>query len=76
MKRNFLDAVENRRSIYALGRRKEVEPERVQELVAFALKHVPSPFNSQSARIVVLFGNESSRFWAIAGDELRNFVPP
>ena len=76
MKRNFMEAVENRRSIYALGRRKEVDPERIQELVSFALKHVPSPFNSQSARIVVLFGNESSRFWALAGDELRKIVPP
>lgn len=76
MTRNFMEAVENRRSIYALGRRKVVKPERVQEIVSFVLRHVPSPFNSQSARIVVLFGSESSRFWTIARDELRKIVPP
>lgn len=76
MKRNFMEAIENRRSVYALGRRNAMDPKRVQELVSFAVKHVPSPFNSQSARVVVLFGSESSRFWGIARDELRKIVPP
>jgi len=75
MARNFMEAVENRRSIYALGRRRVADPGRIQELVSFALKHVPSPFNSQSARIVVLFGSESNKFWTIARDELRKIVP-
>ena len=75
MARNFMEAVENRRSIYALGCRRVAEPGRIQELVSFALKHVPSPFNSQSARIVVLFGSESNKFWTIARDELRKIVP-
>jgi len=75
MARNFMEAVKNRRSIYALGRRRVADPGRIQELVSFALKHVPSPFNSQSARIVVLFGSESNKFWTIARDELRKIVP-
>ena len=62
MARTFFEAVEKRRSIYALGKEEVVSRERVKEIVDFAVKHAPSPFNSQSGRVVLLFGKESSKF--------------
>jgi len=75
MKTNFFEAVENRRSIYALGKTKTVSEERVREIVEFAVKHTPSPFNSQSGRVVVLFGKHSSKFWDYTKEALKKIVP-
>ncbi len=75
MQKTFLDAIENRRSVYALGKDKTVPVERVRALVEFAIKHVPSPFNSQSGRAVVLFGSESNKLWAFTREALRKIVP-
>ena len=71
---NLFNAIEHRRSHYALGREKVVDIARVKEIVEFAVKHVPSPFNSQSARVVVLFDGQSNRLWDITKETLRPLV--
>jgi len=75
MKTNFFEAVENRRSIYAIGKAKTVSEDRVREIVEFAVKHVPSPFNSQSGRVLILFGKHSSKFWDFTRQALKKIVP-
>jgi len=75
MSRTFFEAVENRRSIYALGKEAVVAQERIKSIVDFAVTHTPSPFNSQSGRVVLLFGKESSKFWDIARAALKKIVP-
>jgi len=75
MNKTLYEAMEGRRSIYALGRDKVVSEKRVREIVEFAAKHTPSPFNSQSSRTVVLFGKESNKLWGIVADTLRKIVP-
>ncbi len=76
MSKTFLDAVKDRRTIYALGKDERVSRDRVLEIVKFATTHVPSAFNSQSARAIVLFGAESSKFWNLTKEALRPLVPP
>lgn len=76
MKTDFYKALETRRSIYAIGKTKTISETRVLEIVEHALLHVPSAFNSQSARIVVLFNEESSKFWDITLNELQKVAPP
>ncbi len=76
MNSTFKDAIERRRSIYAIGKREVVKSERVAEIVKHAATHVPSPFNSQSARALVLFGEESSAFWGMVRSALKPLVPP
>ena len=71
----FLSAIEQRRSLYEISNEKVVSEERVQEIVEFAVKHTPSAFNSQSARVVVLFGEQSNKFWNITTETLRKVVP-
>ncbi|KAK0651746.1 Nitroreductase-like protein [Cercophora newfieldiana] len=71
----FLELVKARRSIYALNRDLPITPARIQEIVAEALQHVPSSFNSQSNRVVVLFGAEHDKFWDITTETLKAIVP-
>ena len=74
MKRNFLEAVQNRRSIYAIGKSVQVGEARIREILETAVKHVPSPFNSQGGRLVLLLGKESSEYWNIVRNELNKIV--
>ena len=65
---------EKRRSIYALNNQLPVSNDDVVKLVEHALLHTPSAFNSQSTRIVVLFGDEHQKLWQITEDTLRGIV--
>ncbi|MHC1692999.1 MAG: nitroreductase family protein [Sphaerochaetaceae bacterium] len=64
-----------RRSIYALAKKLPVSEARIVELVEHAAKTAPSPFNSQSARMVILFGKEHDALWDIVLETLRKIVP-
>lgn len=71
----FLSSIKNRRTIYALDKQLPISQEKVVELVKEAVSHSPSAFNSQTSRVVVLFGAEHEQFWNIAKDELKKIVP-
>ncbi|MBP1965148.1 nitroreductase family protein [Paenibacillus aceris] len=71
----FLMAVKERRTYYGLSKGTVISNERIQEIVNEAVKHTPSAFNSQSARVVVLFGDQSDKLWSITKETLRKIVP-
>ena len=68
------ELAENRRTIYALNNQLPVEKEEVVKLVEHAILHTPSAFNSQSTRIVVLFGNDHEKLWDMTEETLRDIV--
>ncbi|KAF2454165.1 nitroreductase family protein [Lineolata rhizophorae] len=70
----FLEAVRNRRTYYGLDKNLPISDERVVEIVNEAIKHVPSSFNSQSARCVVLLKDEHDAFWDITKELLKPMV--
>lgn len=74
MSRNFLEAVAHRRSYYHLSDRALVSDSLVMGVVDELLTTMPSPFNVQSARVVVLLGAEHRDLWQIVIDTLRNIV--
>ena len=74
MRRNFMDAVANRRSYYALNNNRLVDEQQVCEIVRRTLETAPSPFNVQSARIVVLGYSAHLEFWDIVEHCLRPIV--
>lgn len=76
MNRSFKEALQHRRSYYALGSERLVDRSDVEEMVEFALMHVPSAFNSQSSRIILLMGHAHRRFWQIVKDTLQAQIPP
>ncbi len=61
--------------MYALGAESTIDDERIKQIVSHALLHAPSPFNSQSARVVVLFSQNHAKLWSIVENALRSVVP-
>jgi len=75
MKMDFYTAVKERRTYYDIGKEKLVSEERIEEVIGDAVKYAPSSFNSQSSRVVVLFGEGHNQLWDITMDTLRKIVP-
>lgn len=65
---------EKRRSIYALSDQLPVSNDEVVKVVEHAILHTPSSFNSQSTRVVVLFGDEHRKLWDMTEETLRVIV--
>ncbi|WP_438432754.1 nitroreductase family protein [Gorillibacterium sp. sgz500922] len=72
---DFSAALKNRRSIYAISKDVALSEERIEQIVEEAVLHTPSAFNSQSARVVVLFGAQHDKLWDITKETLRKIVP-
>ena len=75
MSKDFYTAIKDRRSIYGISNEEIVSQERIEEVVKYAVKHTPHAFNSQSGRVVVLFGEQHQALWDITKETLRKIVP-
>lgn len=75
MKKTFEKALEHRRTYYSIGNDSPVADEEIIHVIRVAVKNVPSAFNSQSTRIVLLLGNEHKKLWNIVKDTLKQHVP-
>ncbi|MFA9380578.1 MAG: nitroreductase family protein [Acetanaerobacterium sp.] len=73
---SLYQAMENRRSCYGISAHSPISDERILELVGHAVTHVPSAFNSQSARVAVLLGQQHKRLWNdITAGALKKVTP-
>lgn len=68
------DAFKSRRSIYALNEQLPVAKQSVIDVVEHAILHTPSSFNSQSTRILVLFGEQHKKLWDMCEAQLKDMV--
>lgn len=75
MSKNFLDAVKARRTHYAIGGESPISKDKIKKVIEEAVQYTPSAFNSQSARVVVLFGEDHKKLWSIVKETLRKIVP-
>ena len=71
MKRTFAEAMAHRRSYYSIGSDSSVLDEEIVHIIREAVKNVPSAFNSQSTRIVLLLGDEHKKLWNIMKETLK-----
>ena len=71
----FLEALKNRRSIYAIGNQVDLSNQELTDLIQAAVKESPSAFNSQSSRAVILLDDASKKFWQITEDALKLLTP-
>ena len=67
--------VENRRSYYAIENKSPISDKEIREIIEHAVKYVPSAFNSQSSRVVLLLGENHDKLWEITRETLRKIVP-
>ena len=72
---SFLDHIKQRRTIYAVGKNVALTPEQIESVIKEAVNHSPSAFNSQTSRIVTLFGEAHLQFWNVVRETLRKIVP-
>ena len=72
---SFLDHIKQRRTIYAVGKSVALTPEQIESVIKEAVNHSPSAFNSQTSRIVTLFGESHLQFWNVVRETLRKIVP-
>lgn len=75
MERTFLETLENRRSYYNINAHSPVPDAEIVRVIHEAVKHVPSAFNSQTTRIVLLLGDEHRKLWNIVKETLKKMLP-
>jgi predicted oxidoreductase (fatty acid repression mutant protein) len=75
MSKDFYTAIKERRTIYGISKEITVSEARIQEVISDAVKYTPSAFNSQSDRVVILFGANHDKLWDITKETLRKLVP-
>lgn len=71
----FKELLTLRRSIYAIGKQPKISDKDINKLIETAVLNVPSAFNGQGARVIVLYKNNHDRLWQITMDALREVVP-
>ena len=65
MKQTFEEAIANRRSYYQISNESPVADEEIVRIIHETIKYVPSAYNSQSTRIVLLLRDEHRKLWEI-----------
>ena len=71
----MLDLLKKRRTQYALDKNLPLPQDDVDAMIRDAVRVSPSSFNSQSSRVVILFGAESDKLWSVVLETLRKMVP-
>ncbi|NDV69672.1 nitroreductase family protein [Dysgonomonas sp. 25] len=74
MGKNFKEAIQNCRTYYSLNNQISVSDEEIKEVINHAVKHVPSAFNSQTTRVILLLGKQHQQLWSIVTETLRAIV--
>ncbi|MHA3097714.1 nitroreductase family protein [Acinetobacter brisouii] len=72
---SFIDQIEKRRTIYAIGNQVTLSNTELEALIKKAIRLSPSAFNSQTSRAVILFDASHVKFWEIVRETLRKIVP-
>jgi len=75
MAKNYYEAIEERRTHYGISKEEVVSDDKIKEIIEHAVKHTPSAFNSQTARVVLLLDKHHTKLWDITKEALRKIVP-
>lgn len=73
--KTLLKSIQDRRSIYAIDATSPISDERIEKLIGEAVKNVPSAFNMQDQKAVLLLGKDHAKLWSIVLETLRKIVP-
>ncbi len=68
------DSLSRRRSVYALSGVLPISENCFIETVESCLSHCPTPFNVQSARVVILFGKKHLLLWQKIEEEILKVI--
>ena len=68
MERSFSEALKHRRTYYSITNQSPIPDQEIECIVNMTVRHVPSAFNSQSTRVVLLLGESHKKLWKIVKD--------
>ncbi len=71
----FLDIIATRRTFYQLGPQSPISDLRIQEIIHQVILNVPSAFNSQTTRVVLLVKQEHVKLWDIVKEAVKGVAP-
>lgn len=74
MERSFSEALKHRRTYYSITNQSPISDQEIECIVSTVVRHVPSAFNSQSTRVVLLLGESHKKLWKIVKDALKKIV--
>lgn len=72
--RNFVQAIGHRRTCYHLGPHQLVATDEIIDMLDTVLLNIPSAFNGQSTRLVLLMDEHHLRLWEIVKQRLAEIV--
>ena len=72
---SFLQQIQQRRTIYAIGKNVTANINQIDDTIREAVRLSPSAFNSQTSRVVTLYGAAHQNFWSIVENTLKQIVP-
>lgn len=75
MNSTLIESLKQRRTQYALGKNVSMDKDSLTQRIKEAMRHTPSSFNSQSSRAVILFDEQSEKFWELTKQALSRIVP-
>ena len=70
----LLDLVKARRTYYSLKAESPISDDAINAIVQDAVLHVPSSFNTQTSRVVLLLKEEHQKVWDITISALEGLV--
>ena len=75
MERSFSDALKQRRTYSSITTHSPISDQEIECIVNMTVRHVPSAFNSQTTRVLLLSGEYHNKLWQIVKDALKKIVP-
>lgn len=70
----LFELVKARRTYYGLKAESPIEDEAIEAIVRDSVLHVPSSFNTQTSRVVLLLKEEHQKVWDIAIQAMEGLV--
>lgn len=74
--KSLKEIMKERRSYYSLSDKSPISDKEIKELIDFAVLNVPSAFNSQTTRVVLLLNEHHKKLWDIVKDVLLKMIGP
>ena len=74
--KGYWDTIQARRSFYSIDKNVTLPDDQIEQIIKDTLYYVPSAFNSQTTRIVLLYQSQHDRLWEITRQALKRVVPP
>lgn len=71
----FTNLVKQRRTSYALGTNTELSNQEIADRITEIAREIPTASNSQSTRLVVIFGEDNVKFWDHILDVQKDVMP-